>query len=135
MFFMSRGRKGDKACLGAANSLDVLGLNYASSRYDEDVKKYPDRLMVGSETMVADLPYNWERVQKYPQLLGDFVWSAWDYLGEACIGRLDLPFLQRVAPACRTGNDRYYRKAPGVDVFHADRLGPAEKNRSLEYVL
>lgn len=86
MFFMSRGRKGDKACLGAANSLDVLGQNYASSRYDEDVKKYPDRLMAGAETMVADLPYNWERVQKYPQLLGDFVWSAWDYLGEACIG-------------------------------------------------
>lgn len=70
MFFMSRGRKGDKACLGAANSLDVLGLNYASSRYDEDVKKYPDRLMVGSETMVADLPYNWERVQKYPSFWG-----------------------------------------------------------------
>ncbi len=86
MFFMSKGRKGDKACLGAANGLDVLGLNYASSRYDEDVKKYPNRLMVGSETMVADLPYNWERVKKYPQLLGDFVWSAWDYLGEACIG-------------------------------------------------
>ncbi len=86
MFFMSKGAKGDKACLRAANSLDILGLNYASSRYDEDVKKYPNRLMVGSETMVADLPYNWERVKKYPQLLGDFVWSAWDYLGEACIG-------------------------------------------------
>lgn len=86
MFFMSKGRKGDKACLEAAKGLDVLGLNYASSRYDEDVKKYPNRLMVGSETMVADLPYNWERVKKYPQLLGDFVWSAWDYLGEACIG-------------------------------------------------
>jgi len=86
MFFMSKGAKGDKACLGAANGLDVLGLNYASSRYDEDVRKYPNRLMVGSETMVADLPYNWERVKKYPQLLGDFVWSAWDYLGEACIG-------------------------------------------------
>ena len=86
MFFMSSGAKGDKACKGAANGLDVLGLNYASSRYDEDVKKYPNRLMVGSETMVADLPYNWERVKKYPQVLGDFVWSAWDYLGEACIG-------------------------------------------------
>ena len=86
MFFMSKGAKGDKACLGAANGLDVLGLNYASSRYDEDVRKFPDRLMVGSETMVADLPYNWERVKKYPQVLGDFVWSAWDYLGEACIG-------------------------------------------------
>ena len=86
MFFMSKGSKGDKACLGAADGLDVLGLNYASSRYDEDVRKYPGRLMVGSETMVADLPYNWERVKRNPQVLGDFVWSAWDYLGEACIG-------------------------------------------------
>ena len=86
MFFMSKGRKGDKACLGAANGLDILGLNYASSRYDEDAVKYPNRMMVGSETMVADLPYNWDRVKKYPQVVGDFVWSAWDYLGEACIG-------------------------------------------------
>ena len=86
MFFMSGGKKGDKACLGAVEGLDILGLNYASSRYDEDVVKYPDRMMVGSETMVADLPYNWERVKKYPQLVGDFVWSSWDYLGEACIG-------------------------------------------------
>lgn len=86
MFFMSGGKKGDKACFGAALGMDILGLNYASSRYDEDVAKYPERMMVGSETMVADLPYNWERVKKYPQLVGDFVWSAWDYLGEACIG-------------------------------------------------
>jgi len=86
MFFMAAGKKGDKASKGAADGLDVLGLNYAASRYDEDVVNYPERLMVGSETMVADLPYNWERVKKYPQVLGDFVWSAWDYLGEACIG-------------------------------------------------
>ena len=77
---------GDKACFGAAQGLDILGLNYASSRYDPDAAKYPDRLMVGAETMAADLPYNWERVKKYPQLVGDFVWSAWDYLGEACMG-------------------------------------------------
>ncbi|MCM1538533.1 MAG: DUF4982 domain-containing protein [bacterium] len=86
MFYMAAGKKGDKACRGAADGLDVLGLNYAASRYDDDAKNYPDRLMVGSETMAADLPYNWERVKKYPQVLGDFVWSAWDYLGEACIG-------------------------------------------------
>ena len=86
MFFMSKGKKGDKASKGAGDNLDILGLNYASSRYDEDVINYPDRMMVGSETMVADLPYNWERVKKYHQLVGDFVWSAWDYLGEACIG-------------------------------------------------
>ncbi len=86
MFFMSGGKKGDRACRDAAEGLDVLGLNYASSRYDADAAKYPDRMMVGSETMAADLPYNWERVKKYPQLIGDFVWSAWDYLGEACMG-------------------------------------------------
>ena len=86
MFFMAAGNRGDKASLGAANSVDIMGLNYASSRYDPDIAKYPNRLMVGAETMVADLPYNWERVKKYPQLVGDFVWSAWDYLGETCMG-------------------------------------------------
>lgn len=86
MFFMAAGNRGDKACFGAAQGLDILGLNYASSRYDPDAAKYPDRMMVGAETMAADLPYNWERVKKYPQLVGDFVWSAWDYLGEACMG-------------------------------------------------
>lgn len=86
MFFMAAGTRGDKACRGAAESLDILGLNYASSRYDPDARKYPNRMMVGAETMAADLPYNWERVKKYPQLIGDFVWAAWDYLGEACMG-------------------------------------------------
>ena len=86
MFFMASGSWGDKASRGAADGLDIIGLNYASSRYDPDAKNYPDRMMVGAETMAADLPYNWERVKKYPQLVGDFVWSAWDYLGEACMG-------------------------------------------------
>jgi len=86
MFYMSSGEKGDKASFGAAQGLDIIGLNYAASRYDEDAKKYPDRIMVGSETMAADLPYNWQHVKDLPQVVGDFVWSAWDYLGEACIG-------------------------------------------------
>ena len=86
MFFMSKGRKGDRASKGAADKLDIIGLNYAASRYDEDVLKYPDRMMVGSETMVTDLPYNWPRVEKHPAIVGDFVWAAWDYLGEAGVG-------------------------------------------------
>ena len=91
LFFMSKGKKGDKACKGAAENLDIIGLNYASSRYDDDARNYPNRMMVGSETMVADLPYNWKRVRKYHQLIGDFVWSAWDYLGEACVGDWTYP--------------------------------------------
>ena len=86
MFFMSKGKKGDRASRGAGEKLDILGLNYAGSRIDDDVKNYPDRMMVASETMVTDLPYNWERVKKYPAMVGDFVWASWDYLGEAIVG-------------------------------------------------
>lgn len=86
MFLMSAGKKGENAVKGAAKQLDIVGYNYASSRYDADAKAHPERIAVGSETMAADLPYNWERVKQYPQLVGDFVWSAWDYIGEACIG-------------------------------------------------
>lgn len=86
MFFMSKGKKGDRATKGAAEKTDIIGLNYASSRYDIDAKKYPDRMMVGAETMITDMPYNWERVKKHKTLVGDFVWAAWDYLGEAGVG-------------------------------------------------
>lgn len=86
MFLMSAGNKGENAVKDAAKHLDIVGYNYASSRYDADAKAHPERIAVGSETMAADLPYNWDKVKKYPQLVGDFVWSAWDYLGEACIG-------------------------------------------------
>ncbi|MBQ1771506.1 MAG: DUF4982 domain-containing protein, partial [Clostridia bacterium] len=86
MFYMSKGKTAEKAVSDIAPSLDIVGLNYASSRYDPDAEKYPDRLMLGTETMAADLPYNWERVRRYPQLIGDFVWAAWDYIGETCMG-------------------------------------------------
>ena len=86
LFFMSSGKKGDKASKGAAGALDIIGLNYAASRYDADVQNYPERMMVGSETMVTDLPYNWARVKKHPAVIGDFVWASWDYLGEAGVG-------------------------------------------------
>ena len=85
-FTMSKGKTADDIINGFAPQLDIVGLNYASSRYDQDAKKYPGRLMLGTETMSGDLPYNWERVKKYPQLIGDFVWAAWDYIGETCMG-------------------------------------------------
>lgn len=85
-FVLSKGHLAEKVVCDITPSLDIVGLNYASSRYDIDAKKYPDRLMVGSETMSGDLPYNWSRVLKHKQLIGDFVWSAWDYIGETCMG-------------------------------------------------
>lgn len=86
LFIMSKGKTATKVIDAFAPSVDIIGLNYASSRYDQDSKKHPDRVMVGTETLVGDLPYNWDRCKKYPQLIGDFVWSAFDYLGETMMG-------------------------------------------------
>lgn len=86
MFYMSKGRKGDKATKTVAEKLDITGLNYAASRYDSDTKKYPDRVMLGTETIISELPYNWRCVKKHKAVIGDFAWAAWDYIGEAGIG-------------------------------------------------
>lgn len=79
-------RKADKATSPVLDTLDIAGYNYASGRYPLDVKAHPDRVMMGSETFPQDIWKNWQMVKKYPQLIGDFMWTAWDYLGEAGIG-------------------------------------------------
>jgi len=67
-------------------ALDIAGYNYASSRYPIEGEKHPERLVVGSETYAWALPDNWAMVEKYPYLIGDFMWTAWDYIGENGIG-------------------------------------------------
>lgn len=69
-----------------AGSLDVTGLNYMAERYEPDCGSYPNRIMVGTETYPADVVVNWPLVEKYPNVLGDFSWTGYDYLGEAGIG-------------------------------------------------
>lgn len=68
------------------NALDIAGYNYGSGRYPLEEKAHPERIIFGSETFPQDIYKNWEMVKKYPYLLGDFMWAAWDYLGEAGIG-------------------------------------------------
>lgn len=68
------------------NALDIAGYNYGSGRYPLEEKQHPERIIFGSETFPQDIYKNWEMVKKYPYILGDFMWTAWDYLGEAGIG-------------------------------------------------
>ncbi|MCC8102747.1 MAG: DUF4982 domain-containing protein [Clostridiales bacterium] len=65
------------------DALDICGYNYAVSRYKKDRKK---RIIVGSETYCYELGEVWPLVEKYPHLIGDFMWTAWDYIGEVGIG-------------------------------------------------
>ncbi len=69
-----------------ADALDVMGYNYAETRYELDLLEHPDRVLVGSETFASGIAANWELVQKYSHVIGDFTWTGWDYLGEAGIG-------------------------------------------------
>lgn len=71
----------------ACGQLDLVGLNYNTERYKMDAEGYPNRIIYGSETLSTDLVQNWDYVKKYPNIIGDFVWAGWDYLGEAGIGR------------------------------------------------
>ena len=68
--------------------LDIIGINYASSVVSEYHKEYPDWIFVGSETFPKSLSENWVFVEDHPYLLGDFSWTAWDYLGESGLGRI-----------------------------------------------
>lgn len=82
-----KGKRADRLVSGLAGCLDIVGYNYGEYRYDEEGKANPDRILVGSETLVGRQWYNWKRVQKYPYLIGDFVWTGFDYIGEADIGQ------------------------------------------------
>ncbi|MCL2741856.1 MAG: DUF4982 domain-containing protein [Oscillospiraceae bacterium] len=73
---------------GFAEPLDVVGYNYLRDRYEGDGALYPERAIIGTETFPKEAFDNWEATKKYPHVLGDFVWTAWDYLGEAGIGRV-----------------------------------------------
>ncbi len=65
---------------------DIAGYNYGIYRYQRDVKRYPNRIILGSETFCSDAFTFFELAKKYPQIIGDFVWAGMDYLGEVGIG-------------------------------------------------
>jgi len=79
-------KKADRIMEILRDILDIPGLNYATSRYRKDGKKYPEKAFVGSETFTDGLYDNWQLVKEIPQLIGDFIWTGYDYLGESGIG-------------------------------------------------
>lgn len=70
-----------------AEPLDVVGYNYLRHRYEYDGKKYPNRIICGTETYPPQAFEYWEQVKESPHVIGDFVWTSMDYLGESGLGR------------------------------------------------
>jgi beta-galactosidase len=78
--------RADKFTRDAFSHVDIAGYNYAFRRYAGDSKRHATRTIVGSESLPGNIVDIWERVLKYPNVIGDFSWTGWDYLGEAGIG-------------------------------------------------
>lgn len=73
--------------------LDVAGYNYAfggdhnkTSLHEVDHQRVPERIILGTESYPLEAFGAWMEVVDHPYVIGDFVWTAWDYIGEASIG-------------------------------------------------
>lgn len=88
--------RADRATRPIFDALDVAGYNYGIMRYEKDAGLHPDRVMLGTETIPDDLPFIWDKVTRLPSLIGDFMWTGWEYLGECGIGTHEygLPWYQ-----------------------------------------
>ncbi len=62
-------------------AVDVVGYNYTESRYADDHKRYPQRVIYGSENR-HDLNA-WKAVRDNEHIFGQFLWTGIDYLGES----------------------------------------------------
>jgi hypothetical protein len=101
----------------SAAVLDVVGFNYADSRYALDADLYPHRVIVGSETFPERIDVMWDLVTRMPHVIGDFTWTGWDYLGEAGIGRVDYTDVEGYEPTGTSGPYPYLLAESGdIDI-------------------
>lgn len=66
---------------------DICGYNYQIHRAATDHQRVPLRIIIQTESYPRDAFSNWALVNDNPYILGDFVWTAIDYIGESSIGR------------------------------------------------
>ncbi len=80
----------------AFQHLDVCGYNYMVASYERDHAKNPERVIVGTESFPRQAFAAWDPVEKFPYVIGDFVWTGMDYLGESSIGNAQVAAPPRV---------------------------------------
>ncbi|MGA9659097.1 MAG: glycoside hydrolase family 2 TIM barrel-domain containing protein [Asticcacaulis sp.] len=71
---------------GQYAEVDVAGYNYKPEQFAPDHAPFPNRIMYTSESTSKDAFQYWRPVETMPSVIGDFVWTAFDYIGEAAIG-------------------------------------------------
>ncbi|HWC15540.1 MAG TPA: glycoside hydrolase family 2 TIM barrel-domain containing protein [Terriglobales bacterium] len=85
--------------------LDVTGYNYnLVQNQDKDHERVPNRIMMTTESLPATAFEQWKAVHEHPYILGEFVWTAMDYLGESGIGSWSYATPEQAAQADRIVN-------------------------------
>ena len=66
--------------------LDVAGYNYSPEGYVRDHATHPQRLIAATETYPIVSVHETNALMDYPWVVGTFIWTAIDYIGESSIG-------------------------------------------------
>jgi len=66
--------------------LDVSGYNYSPWGFERDHKSHPARVIVATETFPLASVDNFNAIRDHPWVVGAFIWTAIDYIGESAIG-------------------------------------------------
>lgn len=66
--------------------VDVCGYNYTQFHFETDHQLYPQRVMYTSEAYPNKAYQGWKLVERHPYVIGEFVWTAMDYIGEVGLG-------------------------------------------------
>lgn len=119
------------------NGLDIVGYNYLEDKYEPDHELYPDRVMLGSENYPNEIGFRWPLVMRLPYVIGDFTWTAVDYIGEAGIGKAaavepDDPRIRMGAYGLASHGSEYpWRLANDADVDINGMILPQGEYRSV----
>lgn len=94
--------------------LDVCGYNYLEKKYESDHQKYSSRIMFSSESYPKDAFDCWHSVGKFHYVIGDFVWTSMDYIGEVSIGSSSIvPSSQKRSSEIPEG----FKLPEGINIF------------------
>ena len=111
---------------GFANGLDIVGYNYLEGKYEHDHEMFPERVILGSENYPKEIGMHWPMIEKTPWVIGDFTWTAWDYIGEAGIGKATFyePGDSRIGNPWGAGSPFPWRTANDADFDVTGQLRP-----------
>ncbi len=84
----------------AIAAVDIAGYNYSIARnHQKDHERVPARVMMTTESWPSDVFQEWQLARDLPYVVGEFVWTAVDYLGESGMGAWTFGTLDRAKQA------------------------------------